>query len=270
MTLDLGTNIGFAILHNGAIVESGGLELASESELVLQRKSGRERTLDMRFIRLCDFIKSKITPEVTRIVFEDATFANNAMQAQLWASLRAAVWMVAHEFSLQVFCVHTGTLKAFAAGDGRADKSAMAQALAQAEPEACVLDDSALLLKGRPANDDEVDAIWLARFTMAVDRGEQRFLSAYERDCILDEEKRQKRLAVKAARKARRQAKEEEARARRQRLKDALKAAGRCCGVWRMLGPGYRAVCPKCGNSLPVRLKTLPVSDIADTPPAPA
>lgn len=260
LALDIATHIGFAIVQAGAIIESGSVELASEAELVLQRKDGRERTLDVRFTRFCHFIKPKIAQGATRVVFEDVTFSRSTMQAQLWASLRAAIWMIAQDSNIEVFCVHTGTLKAFATGNGSADKAAMAEALARVEPANCTFEGATLLLKGRPVDDDEVDAIWLARYAMAVDSGEQRFLSAHDRECIRREEKRKKRIEIRAARKARRQAKKEEANARRHRLKEALKAAGRCCGVLRKLGPGYRAVCPKCGNSLPVRLKAITTS----------
>ena len=255
LTLDIATHVGFAMVEDGIIAESGSVELASEAELALQRKNGRERTLDLRFTRFRQFVKDKTSQGVTRIIFEDVAFSTSTMQSQLWGSFRAAVWATAQESSVEVFCVHTGTLKNFATGDGSADKMAMGQALAQADPANCILQGTVVLFQGHPADDDEVDAIWLARYSMAVDRGEQRYLSAYQRDCLRQEEKRKKRLEFKAARKARKLAKQDVAKARRQRLQDAIKATGRCCGVWRKLGPGYRAVCPKCGNSLAIRLK---------------
>jgi Holliday junction resolvasome RuvABC endonuclease subunit len=162
-------------------------------------EKGTERTLDLLFTRFCQFVKIRIDQAVTRLVFEDVTFFNSTMQIQIGASLRAAILTAAQESSVEVFCVHTGTLKAFATGNGRSDKMAMGQALAKADPANCALKGATLLFREDPADDDEVDAIWLARYAMAMDRGEQRFLSAYQRGSLRQEEKRKKRLELKAA-----------------------------------------------------------------------
>jgi Holliday junction resolvasome RuvABC endonuclease subunit len=254
LIIDIGTKLGFAVLEGTALVTSGTLELASEAELELQRRSGKERTLDLRFTRLCQFIKAKIAEGVTRIVFEDVSFSTTTAQTQLWSSLRAAIWAMAQDSAVEVFCLHANTLKLFATGMGNAEKLDMARALAQAEPDHYRLDGDLLCFQGRTADDNEVDAIWLAKFTIATDNGEQEFLSTYQRDCIRREEKRRKRQEAKAARKARKKAKEMAARTLREQLKEAVKAAGRCCGVFRRLQVGRRAVCPKCGNSIQVRI----------------
>lgn len=252
LTLDVATRVGYTVINGGSIVDFGTIELATEVELANQRKDGRERTLDIRFTRLCHFIGSILTQGVTRIVFEDVNFSTTTNQTQLWASLRAAIWAMAQGSSVEVYCVHANTLKAFATGNGKATKDEMASALAKADPVNCQTKGAFLLFKGMIADHDAVDAIWLARFTIAVDVGEERFLSPYDRDRIAEEEKRRKRQARKTADKARQQTKKEEERAKRQRLADAIRAAGRCCDVWRKLGPGHRAVCPKCGNSQPL------------------
>jgi hypothetical protein len=256
LILDIGTQLGFAVLEGDVIVESGTLLLASEPELERQRKEGKERTLDIRFIRICDFIERKIADGVTRIVFEDVSFSTTTAQTQLWSSLRAAIWASAHKSAAEVFCLHALSLKAFATGNGAAEKIHMAKALAAADPERYEFDGSCLWLLGRTADDNEVDAIWLARFTIAVDQGREQFLSTYQRDCLRREKKRRKRLELKAARKARQLARKAQEKIRRQQLKDALKGAGRCCGVWRKLHAGHRAICPKCGVGVRLQIPT--------------
>jgi hypothetical protein len=110
--------------------------------------------------------------------------------------------------AVEICCVQVGTLKRFATGTGRAQKVDMARALASAEPGLYHLaeDLTVIRIDGNPMDDDQVDAIWLARFTMAVDRGEQAFLSGFERKSARKQEKRAKRAARKAKKKARRQA----------------------------------------------------------------
>jgi len=256
LILDIGTKLGFAVLEGDIIVDSGTLLLASETELEEQRKEGRERTFDIRFTRLCDFIEGEIAEGVTRIVFEDVSFSTTTAQTQLWSSLRAAIWASARKSAAEVFCLHALSLKVFATGNGAAEKIHMAKALAAADPDRYEFDGSSLWFLGRIADDNEVDAIWLARFTVAVDQGQEQFLSTYQRDCLRSEEKRRKRLDIKAARKARQQAKEAQERFLRQQLKQAVKAAGRCCGVFRKLCAGHRAVCPKCGVGIRLQIQS--------------
>lgn len=256
LILDIGTQLGFAVLEHDAIVESGTLLLASETELERQRKEGKERTLDLRFTRLCRFIRTKIVEGITRIVFEDVSFSTTTAQTQLWASLRAAIWAMAQDSEVEVFCLHALSLKVFATGNGGADKLHMAKALAAVDPEHYEFDGSSLWFLGRTADDNEVDAIWLARFTIAVDQGREQFLSTYQRDCLQREEKRRKRLEWKAARKARQQFKAAQDRLRRQQLKNAAKDAGRCCGVWRKVHAGHRAICPRCGVGIRLQIPT--------------
>lgn len=86
------------------------------------------------------------------------------MQAQLWASLRAAVWLHGRD-GLQIDCVPVGTLKKFATGNGSATKDLMAKALG------CVVTATGIksrpfsfTLDGRDIDDNEIDAKHLLRF----------------------------------------------------------------------------------------------------------
>lgn len=254
LTVDLGTNTGWCLMIGSQLSESGTLQLASEEELEAQRREGRERTLDLRWVRFHAFLSKHLGGGVNRIVFEDVGFAPTRMQTQLWASLRAAIWAVANGSSIEVFCVPVATLKVFATGDPKAQKQQMLQALVDIDSEAFELSaDVVIRRKSRlPMDHNEVDAIWLARFTAAVDRGERQFLSVFQRKALAQQARRKQRLAKKAQREAKRIAE----KALKSKLRSALKAAGRCCGVFRLLAKGRTAVCSKCGNRLRLHVET--------------
>ena len=152
LALDLGTTTGWAIWRDG-IIDSGSWLLATPRELRQQRKAGGERRADIRFHRLRQKIGDAIAEyQIGEIVFEDVLFLSSQAQSQLWASLRAAVWCYSPQVSVD--CVHTGTLKKFATGNGNADKATMAAALG-------TLPDS---WRRNTHDDNEVDALWILRW----------------------------------------------------------------------------------------------------------
>lgn len=267
--LDLGTSTGWAIIMGGSILESGTILLATDDELERQRKEGRERACDLRYGRLFEFVEALIQTGVRRLVFEDVIFLGSQAQTQLWASLRAALWMLAIKHQVAIFCVPVATLKRFATGDGTAQKQGMAEALLRAEPERySAAPEPGFIRQGnRPVDDNEVDAIWLARYGFAVERGEQSFLGVYQRKQAKSAEQRANRASLKAERKKRLIAKAALAAAQRQTLRLAVKAAGRCCGVYRHPLPYNRAACPKCGNSIKIRVGEAPVATVAPAAP---
>ena len=100
---------------------------------------------------------------VERIVFEDVQFVRSQGEAQLWATLRTAIWVAIEGTAVAIFVVHVATLKKFATGNGRAKKPDMARALCQAEPQQFHLDGDGKVraTDGSLVDDNEVDAIWL-------------------------------------------------------------------------------------------------------------
>jgi Holliday junction resolvasome RuvABC endonuclease subunit len=210
LALDLGTLTGWALLAGQVMIESGTERLASEHELRQQRRGGRERTLDVRFSRLLHFINRKLAAGATRIIYEDLLFASTTAQTQLWASLRAAIWIKAETSGIIVHCLPASSLKKYATGSGRAQKGDMAHALTKAEPERYQPDQTSgsLVENGRPLDDNEVDAIWLARYLAAFDRGEQEFITVHQRRALDRAAKRAKRAAAKARKKERMEAKD--------------------------------------------------------------
>lgn len=204
-TLDIGTDTGWTLMEGREIVKSGTLHLATDDELEQQRREGKDRTLDVRFVRFYLFLTQLVLDGFLRIIFEDVGFASTRMQTQLWASLRCAIWMVAlmHP-ELTIYAVPVGTLKQFAAGNVRAKKTDMARALANHSSNLYALNINGSIVKpdGNVADDDEVDAIWLALYTRAVNAGNTAFLTAYQRKQLKKLEQRKKRAERKQRAKA--------------------------------------------------------------------
>jgi hypothetical protein len=252
LILDIGTKTGWALLRDGMSRQSGTLLLAKAEELELQRQKGGERTQDLRFCRLYTFLNDQVTNGVLRIVFEDVLFTNTQMQGQLWASLRTAIWAVAiHHPTISVYAVPSVTLKRFATKNGKAQKADMAQALLLAEP-ACftkMQDVSLTKTDGTLADDNEVDAIWLSRFTESVDRGENSFMGVRERQLAAKVAFRVKRAERKRAVKEKREAELADERAKQAAIKTAIQSLGKCCGKWRRLWK-RRAICSECGSNM--------------------
>lgn len=248
LTLDLGTDIGWAVIDDSKPLQSGTLRLASRHELEDQQREGKDRTLDIRLVRFYRFVEKQVLQAVIRIVFEDVGFVSSRMQTQLWASLRTAIWMVAlmHP-EVSVFAIPVATLKQFATGNIHATKPDMARALAAKLPNDYRLTEQNAIRKadGSIANDDEVDAIWLAYYTCAVDEGHVTFLTAHQRKMRALQERRLR----KQERRQRAKAKRAAARLKREAVKDAIRNLGRCCGVFRQQHRRW-AVCPRCGSAV--------------------
>ncbi|MGA2751907.1 MAG: hypothetical protein ABSG59_24345, partial [Verrucomicrobiota bacterium] len=228
LAVDLGTHTGWALMTGGKIIDSGTELLASDEELEQQREEAKERTSDMRFGRMLDFVEGKVAAGVDRIVFEDVIFAGSQAQTQLWSSLRAAIWLAGRDAKVSIHCVAVATLKRFATGNGAARKPDLARALAVAEPGRYQLEPRSGLLwrNGQAMDDNEVDAIWLARYTAAVDRGEASFVGPHQRKAAAKAQRRARRAAAKAEKKARVAARKVEERAKRQILLESIKVAG--------------------------------------------
>lgn len=248
LTLDISTHTGWAITGT-SLQESGTYHLATEAELIAQRKAGKERTLDLRFSRLYRFIiKQVVEKSIQRIVFEDVQFSSTQMQGQLWASLRTAIWAVAEAYPVEIFSVPVGTLKKFATGKGTAQKEDMANALKLVWPGTSVQMQGDLVYLTKPdgttADDNEVDAIWLAKYSQAVDAGTEDFLGVYQRKQLEKAAKRQAKAAKRMQEKAVKVA-----------AMQLAKTIPPCCGIKYVLKDKHTASCPKCGAV--VKLKTL-------------
>ena len=257
LTLDLGTDTGWALTETASYPQSGAFRLASDEELDTQRREGKDRTLDVRFVRFYRFLAEQVQRGAIRIAFEDVGFVSSRMQTQLWASLRSAIWAVALAHpEVSVIPVPVATLKQFAAGNIHATKADMARALAAHPSGGYTLTEQGAVRKsnGIAASDDEVDAIWLAYYVRAFDEGTVILLTAYQRKTQALQERRLR----KQERRQRAKAKPAAARLKREAVKAAIRELGRCCGIYRIQRRRW-AVCPRCGRSMPLPRFSAPI-----------
>lgn len=254
--LDLGTKTGLSIIEDGKLIASGTWVLATPEELQRQREEGKERTGDIRFFRLLDLLRVILAGGIDRIVYEEVQFATTQAQAQLWATLRTAIWVAAEGSAIQILGVQVATLKKFATGNGGAKKPDMARALCHAQPQQYHLDATGNVrtTDERLVDDNEVDALWLAHYAAAVDRGEAVFASGHERKLAQKLEHRARRTAAREQKRARRLAAKAAAKAKHAAFLAAIRTAGRCCGVFRKPAPRNRAICHKCGRMIKIHI----------------
>lgn len=164
LAIDLGTTTGWAIRDAGGTIRAGSVRLASEKQLVAQRKARGDRRGDMRIRALWEFLEDMDeTVGFDSIVFEDVQFMRSTAQGQLWPSFRTVVWLYAYQNDKLVECLATGKLKLFATGCGSATKETMSAAWARCHPETVRFFDGALHLVDNDAilDDNAVDALHL-------------------------------------------------------------------------------------------------------------
>ncbi len=164
LALDLGTKTGFAFSDG----RRGTLQLATPAMVKAARACRMDRRCDARIYVLFHWLKTAAR-DVDWIAFEDVQFASTTMQAHLWASLRAAVWIFSAEYQKKTECCPTGTLKLFATGHGGATKEMMAKALTLKCPEftLCAADkvkDST----GKILDDNAIDALHLLNWAKHI------------------------------------------------------------------------------------------------------
>jgi len=153
--LDLGTKTGFAESVANTKFTAETWTLATEKEIREQGVNRGDRDRDIRIVRLAEKLRKQYIPSL--IVFEDVEFIKYRLQGQLWASLRAAVWLAP---AMSWLSVPVGTLKKFATGWHNATKEQMAAALKARYPSRCL-----------PGMDDNaVDAAWLVCYGLQRQR----------------------------------------------------------------------------------------------------
>lgn len=170
LALDLGTTFGWAYcsmgrdgIYHEEEIEVGSRLLATSAEVTEWGKTRMTRRNDPRVGRFYDWLFDKlVTLPIDIVVFEDVQFQTFTYQTQLWASLRAALWLAAYKSDVVTDCLPVGTLKRFAGGGGL-NKEGMAKAAVSCRfqmhskgifdsQKNCILDDNA------------VDALWLWRW----------------------------------------------------------------------------------------------------------
>lgn len=169
LALDLGTTFGYAMEDDHYPLSCGSVELATPKEIRYQARLRMDRRCDMRFMRFLRYVRMlcrNFSP--AWIIFEDVQFASTSKQAHLWATWRAAVWLVSDEFQVQTECCPVATLKKFATGSGKAEKSDMARYLCQNPRfklgKGFVVDDNT----GLKLDDNAVDALHLLNWAKSI------------------------------------------------------------------------------------------------------
>lgn len=169
LALDLGTTLGYALEADNYPLSCGSIVLATPKEIKYQAKLRMDRRCDIRFTRLVRWIRllcRHFHPEW--IVFEDVQFASTSIQAHLWATWRAAVWLMVEEFNIQPECCPVGTLKKFATGSGKAEKSDMARYLCQ-NPRFKLFKDGVYdMVTNQKIDDNAVDALHLLNWAKSI------------------------------------------------------------------------------------------------------
>jgi Holliday junction resolvasome RuvABC endonuclease subunit len=150
--IDLGTKTGLAYNYDSDF-RCGTVTLGTPKEIREWGKTRLTRRCDPRVERLFSHLQGiKNGVKFDAVIFEDVQFASSTYQVQLWAALRAAVWLAFPGTLIE--CVSVGTLKKYATGHGGADKEMMAAALYRESPASKALN----------LGDDAIDAIWLWRW----------------------------------------------------------------------------------------------------------
>jgi len=150
LALDLGTHAGWA-RNYGPLPWCGTRHLAKKGEIEKWSATRMLRRCDPRIERFYSFLTGLFSPP-DLVVFEDVEFSTYTYQTQLWASLRAALW-VAFDKRAVIECVPVQALKKFATGAGSATKEQMRAALVrESGPKWDGMDDNA------------IDAQWILRW----------------------------------------------------------------------------------------------------------
>lgn len=133
LALDLATRTGWAIVRDGRVIESG----------VQSFDKRRGESNGLLFLRARKWLASFDRPDL--VAYERAHFRGGAA-TEICVGLQTRAQEQAAEWGVESAPVATGTLKAWATGNGRADKAAMIQW-------------AAVQIRRRPIDDNEADAV---------------------------------------------------------------------------------------------------------------
>lgn len=138
LALDLATKTGWALVHAGNVTESGVWDFATARD---HEGAHYGHLFQALYAKLDEYVR----PD-TRIAYELAHHRAGPA-TRIGVGLNATVLLFAARRHCQTpLCVHTGTLKRWATGDGKASKGTM-------------MDWAARVLDRAPIDDNEADAI---------------------------------------------------------------------------------------------------------------
>lgn len=138
LALDCATKTGFALIKDGKIYESGVMDFSKK----------RGESNGMMFLRFRQWLSRMMDLPIKVVVFEQAHHRGGAA-TEICVNLTGRVQEICAERGVEFAAVHSGTLKKWATGHGKADKRDMIG--------------KAMLLLGRnPIDDNESDAALMA------------------------------------------------------------------------------------------------------------
>lgn len=141
LALDCATKTGFCLLNAGKIVESGVMDFSKK----------RGESNGMMFFRFRNWLNSLLDYGVGLAVYEQAHHRGGAA-TEICVNLTGRVQEACAERQIEFTTVHSGTLKKWATGHGKAEKAEMMKVAAQS-------------LGRAPEDDNESDAVLIALMT---------------------------------------------------------------------------------------------------------
>lgn len=148
LTLDVGTKTGWASLYQGH-VESGVHEFSL----------GRGDSPGMRFLRFRSFLVDMLTMTKPDLVTYERAHMRGGFATDLLVGMTSRVQEECAVRNINCEAVHSGTLKKFATGSGRAQKDAMRR-------------HASIRFDRNVESDDEADALCLLDLAMKTTGGQ--------------------------------------------------------------------------------------------------
>ena len=145
LALDCGTKTGWCVADDQKIIESG----------VLHFPLNRGESPGMRFLRFRAELVGLLQLTRPEIICYEQAHHRGGAATEVSVGMTTRVQEIAAQSGIDVFPCHSGTLKKWATGKGNADKPAM-----------CAV--AATFLGREPEDDNEADAVCLARWVVAV------------------------------------------------------------------------------------------------------
>ena len=123
LALDLGTDMGFAIMHDGKLLESGSVNL--KQAIIRSCEDGAKWAVLVR--HLVAWMYSY--PDLKYIAYENVQFTTSSSMSRSWFGALAIVSYISDYYKIQLVGYPIATIKKYATGRGNAIKADMVKAV---------------------------------------------------------------------------------------------------------------------------------------------
>lgn len=144
LSLDAATKTGFCILKDGKIYESGTMDFSKK----------RGESNGAMFFRFRNWLSSILDNMCFDLITYEQAHHRGGAPTEICINLTGRIQEACAERKIEYAAVHSGTLKKWAAGSGRAEKSVM-------------IEKARTFLDRDPIDDNEADAVLMAFYTNA-------------------------------------------------------------------------------------------------------